>query len=251
MDSKILAASPGDAAAPSPPRRGRRRPVVDHLLLRPLSARPGRTMQDAVYDQLRDALMIGAFRPGEALSTRALAESLGTSTMPVKDALRRLAAEGVVLAQPQSGFVIATLGATRFLDIIEARVRLETLVAARAAARRDDALVERLRDLNDDYRAASAADLARGTLLKTNFDFHFAIYGASGMLDVCEIILAAWLRIGPLFSLIEAELDQQEDFARHARIIDGLATGNGDQAAAALEADIRGSAARIAPLLPA
>ena len=71
------------------------------------------------------------------------------------------------------------------------------------------------------------------------------------MPDVCEIILAAWLRIGPLFSLIESELDQDEDFDRHDRIIAGLAAGDPSRAAEALEADIRGSAARIAPLLPA
>jgi DNA-binding GntR family transcriptional regulator len=229
-------------------RRGRRRLSLDHLPLRPVVPASGQTLQDAVYQELRNALMTGAFSPGEALSVPALADSLHTSGMPVKDALRRLVAEGVFLVLPQSSYVVATLTASRYLDLIEARVRLETLAAEKAVPHATRLLLRTLTTINERYRTASAT--GRAELLRENFSFHFAIYNASQMPDVCEVILSTWLRTGPMFSLIEAELDQEEDYRKHAAIIEAIAAKDADAVSKALERDIRETARRIAPLLP-
>ena len=237
--------------APPASRRGRRRLSLDHLPLTPTVPAVGQTLQDAVYQQLRSALMVGAFRPGESLSVPAIAASLGTSGAPVKDALRRLVAEGAFHVLPQSSYVVETLTASRFLDLTEARIRLETLAATRTAELAPRSLIRTLTALNERYRRPPSTIAVRGNLLQANYDFHFAIYGASQMPDVCEIILSAWLRTGPLFSLIETDLDPEDDYQRHAAIIKAIAAKDPAQTAIALEADIRKTAIRIAPHLPA
>jgi DNA-binding GntR family transcriptional regulator len=225
-----------------PSRRGRRRFVVDNLSLKPAAPEVGQTLQDAVYQQMRSALMVGAFKPGQALSVRSLAASLGTSGMPVKDALRRLVAEGVLTALPQSSFVVTSLTSQRFMDLTQVRVRLETLLAAKAAEIAPRSLVRTLTGLNERYRLAQKREL-----LQANFDFHFTIYTAAQMPDVRDITMYAWLRIGALFSLIEEDLDQEEDYAKHGRIIEAIAARDPARAAAMVEQDIMATATRISP----
>lgn len=227
-----------------PARRGRRRLAVDHLRLKPAAPALGQTLQDAIYAQLRDALMVGTFGPGEALSVRSLAQSFGTSSMPVKDAMRRLVAEGVLQVQPQSSFIVEKLNAQRYLDLIEARVRLEMLLAARAAEIAPKAVVRTLMGLNERYRRAELSELPRA-----NFDFHFMIYEAAQMPDVRDIVILAWLRTGALFSLIKGELNPEEDYVKHGKIIAAIDKRDPEQAALQVEADIRTTARRVAPLI--
>lgn len=82
---------------------------------------------DQVIYQLRDAIISGALKPGDRLLQAELADQLGVSRMPVREALRRLEAEGLVVLQPYRGALVAGLSSEELAEIYEIRIALETL----------------------------------------------------------------------------------------------------------------------------
>src|SRR3954447_832999 len=90
------------------------------------------TIQDRVYSVLRDRLMRGGFEPGQKLKIAELANALGTSAMPVREALNRLAAERAVEALPNRSMRVPSLSKDALHDLMETRFALEGLAVARA-----------------------------------------------------------------------------------------------------------------------
>src|ERR1700691_1403514 len=89
------------------------------------------TLQDQVYLQLRQALMAGSFRPGQALTLRSVAEALGVSQMPVRGALERLQAEGALVAQfSRRTLNVPELRLAELAELRDIRVELEGLATA-------------------------------------------------------------------------------------------------------------------------
>ena len=83
------------------------------------------TLNDRVYRELKNSIMAGAFKPGAELTLRSVAEALGTSFMPVRDAMRRLATERGLEIRPSRTIAIPTLSAEEFLELRRVRVLLE------------------------------------------------------------------------------------------------------------------------------
>src|SRR3984957_913791 len=93
------------------------------------------TVQERVYGVLRDRLMRGGFEPGQKLKIAELAGALGTSAMPVRDALNRLAAERAVESLPNRGVRVPALSKDSLQDLMEARFAVEGLAVERATSR--------------------------------------------------------------------------------------------------------------------
>src|ERR1700761_5014778 len=91
------------------------------------------TVQERVYAILRDKLMRGGFAPGQKLKIAELANALGTSAMPVRDALNRLAAERAIEALPNRSMRVPALSMEALQDLREARFAVEGLAVTRAA----------------------------------------------------------------------------------------------------------------------
>ncbi len=106
-----------------------------------------RSLRDLAYEGIRDAILSGALQPGERVKERDVAAQMGVSTTPVKEALRRLEQEGLVVAQPRRGAVVSTLARIPVDEIEEIRGSLESMAARLAADRMTDAEIERLRTL--------------------------------------------------------------------------------------------------------
>lgn len=137
-----------------------------------------RNLREHVHDALRRAIVAGRFRPEERLNERALAASLGVSTTPVKEALRRLEGEGLVRTEPRRG-VFVTFTAERALEMAFARAALESVMAHVAAKRIGAPGISALDDLV--ARMAHATDhAALEDLVDLNEAFHGAIHAASG-----------------------------------------------------------------------
>ncbi|BDG60985.1 GntR family transcriptional regulator [Caldinitratiruptor microaerophilus] len=100
--------------------------------------------RDAVYSVLRRAILDGSLPRGERLVERELAQKLGISRTPVREALQRLEVEGLAEKYPRRGLVVSGMSRQDILDIYEIRAALEGLVTAMAARRRTPADVERL-----------------------------------------------------------------------------------------------------------
>src|SRR5271155_5767889 len=99
--------------------------VMTDLGLEPILSRL--TIQDSVHQQLRHALMIGRFDPGQVMTIASLADSFGTSHMPVREALRRLAAENALEIAPNGSARVPFVTRGRLDDLCRARIAVEGL----------------------------------------------------------------------------------------------------------------------------
>lgn len=126
---------------------------------------------ERVTRQLRDEILDGLREPGSRLVERDLAAELGVSRIPVHDALRALAAEGLVTPRPRSWAVVREFSPSDVADLNEVRAAFEMLTFRLAAERRTrDGLVRLRRVLDDELKAASAGDTIRAR--RSAADFH-------------------------------------------------------------------------------
>ena len=136
------------------------------------------TLNGLAYDGLKRALLSGRLEPGAVLTLRQLAEEMGTSMMPVREAVSRLAAEHALAVQPNRGIVVPELDAASAADIWDLRINLEGEASACAARHATPTDVEQIRALCCEVEsAAQDADLHR--VLECNNAFQFAIYQAA------------------------------------------------------------------------
>jgi DNA-binding GntR family transcriptional regulator len=200
------------------------------------------TLQERVYRSLREALAQGRLTAGEQMTIRALAAALGTSEMPVREALKRLLAERVLVQAPNRTFQIVPMTAPRLRELTQIRIVVEGMAARLAAEAGGPALTANLERLNRGMQAA----LERGDpaqTLRANQEFHFAIYRAANSPQLLEIIELLWLRAGPyLAASFGAPRDPAEMFRRagkiHARLLKAIARRNGEAAQQALALDL-------------
>lgn len=114
-----------------------------------------RTLEDAVTDALRDAIVTARFLPGAELRQSALAEHLGVSRIPLRDALHRLEVEGLVSIDGRRGARVSALSADEITNIYEVRILLEPEAARRAVGNLDEDSTERLLRLSESMDRAS------------------------------------------------------------------------------------------------
>ncbi len=150
-----------------------------------------RTLAEKAFGMLHDAIIVGALRPGERLPIGDLAEAMHLSQMPIREALRRLDADGLVENIPHRGASVAGLTVEDLVEVYDARLLLE-LPAIEGAAERFTA---------DDQRdaAASLARLEEATergektqALNAHTAFHFGLYLASGSRWLPRLISPLW-----------------------------------------------------------
>jgi len=202
-------------------------------------------LHERIYRELRRALMSGAVRPGQSLSYRGLAEALGTSPMPVRDAVRRLISERALEALPNRTIAVPTLSPRNIDEIYKIRISLEGLATEEAAGRISDRVVGELETLEDQMEEnLKAGDIRR--YIDQNWRFHFKIYGAAEMPQLIELIESCWLQIGPLVSQQAPQTHGADIFAHHRSAVEALKRRDGPAARAAITADL--SDARIALL---
>lgn len=207
------------------------------------------TLQDQVYRQLREALMSGRFQPGQKLTIRGLATALGSSPMPVREALQRLSAENAFEVTDTSRLRVRLMTVERLREIRDARIALEGLLAEKAVLTLSDADLTEICDIYDQMQGAvEQLDVQR--YLWTNFAFHRRIYTVAK----AELTMAAvenfWLHMGPCFSLVAPERSHLErSMEAHTRIVEALTARDGAAARAAVTDDIMQAADSLSRLL--
>ncbi|MGH7073484.1 MAG: GntR family transcriptional regulator [Stellaceae bacterium] len=205
------------------------------------------TLQERVYQELRSALFQGRYAPGETVTIRSLARALGTSEMPVREALQRLVAEKVMQQTPARSIQVTPLTRARHEELTRIRMSIEGLAAKLAAPFIGAPLIESLKELNSEMRSA-AEDGDRMRVLQSNHEFHFTIYRAAHAPQLHEIIETLWLRSGPFFAAAyNGPEHPNEMFARgtktHDRLITALERRDGRAASQAVMLDIKSAAA--------
>ena len=152
---------------------------------------------DSAYAQVANALMAGRLPPETRITIRGLAEALGTSTTPVRDAVMRLIQEGALEQRSLRDVRVPLLTPEQFREIISMRMELEGLAAANAAVRitaAQLAAMETLIDANEEAILAQDWDRASSC----NQQFHFAIIEAAEMPMLRSVVGGFWLRTGPI-----------------------------------------------------
>ena len=200
------------------------------------------TLQEQVYRELARSIMTGHYAPGEALTIRSLAANLGTSVMPVREALQRLHSDGAVVVSPNRSIRIPIMTKPAFRELMDLRLLLEGTAAASAAqaiTAPEIAAAEASNEVN--MTAARERDLE--ALLQSNHDFHFGIYRASRSAHLVPIIESLWLKMGPLHSTLNRMWDRiKGDFPKvhrdHSEVIAAMRARNSERAKKAIEADI-------------
>jgi DNA-binding GntR family transcriptional regulator len=203
------------------------------------------TLNDEVYEQLKQAIMSGTILPGSTMTIRSLAASFGISLMPVREALRRLVAEHVLIMLPNRSVALPVITPERFREITRIRVSLEALAAEEGTSRIAAGDIDRMAALNTAMEQPTASQSP--DYLKHNRDFHFALYAASGLRTLVSMIESLWLQIGPLLTI------QQQAFAEsapavqvhHRAALRALRRRDGKAAGAAIAADIQDAATII------
>ncbi|WP_374147038.1 GntR family transcriptional regulator [Sphingomonas sp. 28-63-12] len=186
------------------------------------------TLHERAYQELRKALMTGAYKPGEAVTLRGVAEALGTSLMPAREAVRRLVSERA-LEMPNSRSVRVPLMQLRTFDeLYRIRQMLEPEAAARAAERCDKAGLVSIREANDGiHKALKAGNFAE--VLAMNQQFHAAVYAACDSEILLMMIDTLWLQSGPYLNLFIDSMDRSalnSEFAMHDDVIEAMAANN-------------------------
>ena len=201
------------------------------------------TLQERVYRDLRAAIMTGRFKPGRSVTIRGLAEDLNVSSMPVREALRRLVSERALTLKPnrRGGGPAVTLEA--FEGLTEARVALErlaaprALIAAREAGRLEPLADELARIDAEQDHAIEAGDWE--AYLQKNLDFHFTLYAEANSRVSVPLIESLWLQIGPFLYLTRESLGVTYNEDRHKEAVAALRAGDGKALMRAIEQDIR------------
>ena len=210
------------------------------------------TLYERVYEELRSAIMSARFAPGETLTIRGLAQQLGTSVMPAREALRRLATEGAIEVLPNRSIRIPLMNRSRLDEICSIRLLLEGEAATLAAEKATAAELAAIEALNHEFIAQAKLN-AVAKMLHANQRFHFAIYSAARSPTLLSLIGMLWLQTGPwLMEPLRRTLDRGESrsyigvsVAHHRELIDGLASRDSARAALAVQADIRDAAAQF------
>ncbi len=201
------------------------------------------TLQEQAYQELRKAIREGRFASGEMLTTRGLAAMLGTSPMPVREAMRRLAQEKTLEILPNRTTRVPLLSTQRFDELADIRAELEGHAAARAAERMTTTEFAQIKSANEAMsRAIDRGDGAAVNVM--NERFHFAVYRAAKSDVLLSAIDALWQQSGPyLASLIRRLLRESESpsnmaLLHHYELLAALGKGDPVGARQAMTADI-------------
>jgi DNA-binding GntR family transcriptional regulator len=173
--------------------------------------RPGYVSKtDLVAALVRELIITGELGPGEQLRQRDLAHRFDVSQTPVREAMRRLESEGLLVSDTHRGFTVVTPGDGRVEENFQIRAALESLGASLAARKIDADGLDRLRQLNEQMRALTDDDPAYAEL---NREFHFTVYSCARSPLLLSLMRLLWASLhgGPRVARTHAESARQHD----------------------------------------
>ena len=192
---------------------------------------------EVTYARLRDMILYGHLAPGAPVTIQGLIGDLGAGMTPVREAIRRLTAEGALLPQGNRRVAVPQMTALTLDQVAFARLTIEPKLAQMAAGHLTAALIERLQGLDNAVdRAIRQGDIP--AYLAANHAFHFALYEASGAAVLVDMAQSLWLRFGPSLRVVCARYGSSALPDRHLEALAAMRAGDPAALAAAVERDI-------------
>lgn len=189
-----------------------------------MSRTPG-SLRDHAHATLKKRIVEAEYPPGHRLVERDLAAELEVSRIPLREALRLLAADGLVVTVPGKGTIVAPVTPDDVRDLFDVREALEGLAARLAAERATPDGIARLRACVERARGTTGADQ-----INARADFHDELVALSGNALLADVLGGLSARVRRLFHLT-GDRDAEEQCAEHEALYDAIAAGDADRAA--------------------
>ncbi len=195
-------------------------------------------VHEQVYRKLREMILYGELAPGQAVTIYGLVDELDVGMTPVREAIRRLTAEGALVFQGNRRVCLPDLGAQDFEDIVFVRRSIEPKLAMQAAENITPDTIEKMKAIDTKLNDA----IAKGNVLdymRYNHQFHFTLYAEAQSELLHSMVSTLWLRYGPLYRVISGRWGTQQLADRHDETIAALTKediqGVGDAISADME----------------
>ena len=177
------------------------------------------TVSDSVYLWVKNAIIQGEFKPGEHIAQERLTKTLGVSRTPVRDAIKRLEAEGLLITKPHCGAVVFQLSKERLTEIYDIRILMEQYCAARTCIRASDDDIRQLEEIS-----LKMLDFSNNSkeFMQLDRQFHTRFCEPSGCDDTVEILQGLWNKCDSFKSIyysLEGRIN--DTLSEHAKIIQG------------------------------
>jgi DNA-binding GntR family transcriptional regulator len=181
----------------------------------PISRIENITLQERSYQELASALMKGRFLPGQIVTIRGLAKQLGTSAMPVREAMGRLVVDQALEMLPNRSFRLPVFTLERFTQLWATRKHLEGWAVELSAKSITNERIEELAELEEEIRLKGTHKNVE-QYLDLNQKFHFKIYDATGNIYLVRFIESIWRLAGPfILARIRQDIQDKADIRTH------------------------------------
>lgn len=192
---------------------------------------------DRLYRSLRQQILHGELMPGQALTLRGLGKAHGVSMTPAREALRRLVAEGALTLSSSGRVATPELSNDRLEELAALRALIEPELASRALPRAHLALIDRLTMINANIAEAVAKHDAVG-YIRSNLEFHRALYLRAQAPAMLAVIETVWLQLGPTMSALYNRVSRNEPPRHHRMILAALRAGDDPGLRLAVRTDV-------------
>jgi DNA-binding GntR family transcriptional regulator len=201
----------------------------------------GRRLIDRVHEGLQQAIREGRLQPGDRLILLTLAHELGVSLSPVREAVARLAQEGLVDLEPHRGAIVTRLSRHDIEDIYDVREALESFAVAQAIARRTTKDIDCLEEICR-RSEAQAHDLTLAEWFQVNREFHYHLVAPCRNSIIMETLDGLWDRQAAVMMLLTYTREPQsveQLLIEHRALADAFAAGKVDLAKALVHSHIQ------------
>ncbi len=193
---------------------------------------------EVTYARLRDMILFGHLAPGAPVTIQGLIADLGAGMTPVREAIRRLTAEGALLPQGNRRVAVPQLSTEMLDQVAFARLAIEPKLAELAAPRLRPAQINRLEAIDTAVnRAIGSGNLP--DYLAANHAFHFALYEAAEAPVLLDLARSLWLRAGPSLRAVIDRFGREPAPDLHREALAAMRAGDAKALAGAVERDIQ------------
>jgi DNA-binding GntR family transcriptional regulator len=192
---------------------------------------------EVTYARLRDLILFGHLEPGAPVTIQGLVADLGAGMTPVREAIRRLTAEGALEPQGNRRVAVPRLTAATLDQLAFARLSIEPRLAELACARLTAPLIAQLSALDSAVDRAIAAGDIPG-YLASNHAFHFCLYEASDAPVLVDMARSLWLRFGPSLRIVCAHIGSDSLPDRHGEALAAMRAGDACALSDAIHSDL-------------
>ncbi|GHH28376.1 GntR family transcriptional regulator [Streptomyces lanatus] len=209
------------------------------------------SLADLAYERLRDRLVMLDIRPGEPINDNQLAAEIGVGRTPVREALKRLETDHLVVSYPRRGTFATAIDVTELGAISDIREQLMPFAARRAAVHAGNAMRDTLRAEAEEVRSGESRPHGdRTAMMRTDMSLHRLIYKAAGNPHLEDVLIRYDNLATRIWCLVIDRLpDLAHHITEHADLLDAVADGDADRAEQLTSEHIAGFAREIRGVL--